>query len=408
MAKEVLVGLDVGTTKICVIVGEVSDDHRIDIIGVGTHPSHGLKKGMVVNIESTVESIRKAVEEAELMAGVQIDAVCTGIAGGHIKGFNSRGVIAVKTHEVTRADIARAIDTAKAVAIPDDRETLHVIPQEFIVDAQDGIKDPLGMSGVRLEAEVHIITGAVTAAQNIEKSIHRAGLKMLDMVLQPLASSEAVLTSEEKEMGVAMIDIGGGTTDLAIFVDGSVRHSAVMAIGGSHFTNDIAIGLRTPPAEAEKIKLKHGCADSERVRETEMLEVPGVGGRPPRTLSRQTLCEIIQPRAEEIFALVAQEIEKMGYQERIASGTVITGGTATLPGMVDVAERMIGCPARIGRPTGVGGLIDVVNSPMYATGVGLILHAVRNRDKTEMRQANRGQMWTHIRSRMQAWVKEFF
>jgi cell division protein FtsA len=408
MAKEVLVGLDVGTTKICVIVGEVSDDHRIDIIGVGTHPSYGLKKGMVVNIESTVESIRKAVEEAELMAGVRIDAVCTGIAGGHIKGFNSRGVIAVKTHEVTRADIARAIDTAKAVAIPDDRETLHVIPQEFIVDAQDGIKDPLGMSGVRLEAEVHIITGAVTAAQNIEKSIHRAGLKMLDMVLQPLASSEAVLTSEEKEMGVAMIDIGGGTTDLAIFVEGSVRHSAVMAIGGSHFTNDIAIGLRTPPAEAEKIKLKHGCADSEKVRETEMLEVPGVGGRPSRTLSRQTLCEIIQPRAEEIFALVAQEIEKMGYQERIASGTVITGGAATLPGMVEVAERMIGVPARIGRPTGVGGLIDVVNNPMYATGVGLILHAVRNRDKTETRQANRGQMWAHIRSRMQAWAREFF
>lgn len=407
MAKEVLVGLDVGTTKICVIVGEVSDDHRIDIIGVGIHPSHGLKKGMVVNIESTVESIRRAVEDAELMAGVQIDAVYTGIAGGHIKGFNSRGVIAVKTHEVTRADIARAIDTAKAVAIPDDRETLHVIPQEFIVDAQDGIKDPLGMSGVRLEAEVHIITGAVTAAQNIEKSIRRAGLKMVAMVLQPLASSESVLTAEEKEMGVVMIDIGGGTTDLAIFVDGSVRHSAVMAIGGSHFTNDIAIGLRTPLAEAEKIKLQQGCADSEKVHEMEMLEVPGVGGRPSRTLSRQLLCEIIQPRAEEVFALVAQEIEKMGYQERIASGAVITGGTACLPGIVEVAERMIGWPSRIGRPTGVGGLIDVVNNPMYATGVGLILYAVRNRDKADIRQGG-GPALLRIRHRMQEWIRTFF
>jgi len=408
MAKEIIVGLDVGTTKICVIVGEVSEDHRIDIIGVGTHPSHGLKKGMVVNIESTVESIHKAVDEAELMAGVQIEAVYTGIAGGHIRGFNSRGVIAVKTHEVTRADIARAIETAKAVQIPDDREILHVIPQEFIVDAQDGIKDPLGMSGVRLEADVHIITGAVTAAQNIEKSIHRAGLRRVDMVLQPLASSEAVLTLEEKEMGVAMVDIGGGTTDLAIFVDGNVRHSAVIAIGGHHFTNDIAIGLRTPPAEAEKIKIKYGCADIEKVRETEMLEVPGIGGRPSRTLSRQVLCEIIQPRAEEVFALVSQEIEKMGYQEKITSGAVITGGMASMPGMMEVAERMIACPSRIGRPTGVGGLIDVVYNPMYATGVGLLLYAVRNRDKTEVRQAGTGQVFARIRHRMREWVKEFF
>jgi len=406
--ENILVGLDVGTTKICAIVGEIVDQKRIDIIGIGTHPSKGLKKGMVVNIETTVESIKRAVEEAELMAGVEINAVYTGIAGGHIKGFNSRGVIAVKDHEVSRSDIQRVIDAAKAVAIPLDREILHVLPQEFIVDSQDGIKDPLGMSGVRLEAEVHIITGAVTSAQNIVKSIHRAGLEMVEMILQPLASSEAVLTPEEKELGVAVVDIGGGTTDIAVFIEGSVRHTAVLAIGGSHFTNDIAVGLRTPPADAEKIKIKYGCASTEMVRDNETIEVPSVGGRPPRILSRQLLSEIIEPRAEEIFMLVAREIEKMGYEDRIASGVVITGGTSCLTGMVEVAERVLGLPVRKGAPCGMGGLIDVVSNPMYATGVGLTLYALRNQEKEDPGRTGKGQLFNRVRNQMMSWVKEFF
>jgi cell division protein FtsA len=410
MAKRenILVGLDVGTTKICAIVGEIVDEKRVDIIGIGTHPSKGLKKGMVVNIESTVESIKRAVEEAELMAGVQINSVYTGIAGGHIKGFNSRGVIAVKDHEVSRSDIQRVIDAAKAVAIPLDREILHVLPQEFIVDSQDGIKDPLGMSGVRLEAEVHIITGAVTSAQNIVKSINRAGLEMMEIILQPLASSEAVLTADEKELGVAVVDIGGGTTDIATWVEGSVRHTAVLGIGGNHFTNDIAIGLRTPPAEAEKIKIRYGCASSELVKDNETIEVPSVGGRPSRILSRQLLAEIIEPRAEEIFTLVAREIEKMGYEDRVASGVVITGGTSCLAGMVEVAERVLNLPVRRGTPSGVGGLIDIVNSPMYATGVGLILYAHRNQEKEDPSHRGGGHLFQRMKNQMKNWVKEFF
>ena len=285
MAKEnrnLVVGLDIGTSKVAALVAELAPDGALEVLGMGSHESRGLKKGVVVNIESTVQSIQRAVEEAELMAGVEINSVYTGIAGGHIKGLNSRGVIAVKDHEVTRADIARVVDAAKAVAIPMDREILHVLPQEFIVDSQDGIKDPLGMSGVRLEAEVHIITGLVTSAQNIVKSINRAGLQMAEMILQPLASSEAVLTPEERELGVVMVDIGGGTTDIATYIEGSVRHTAVLAVGGTHFTNDIAIGLRTPPADAEKIKVKYGCASTEMVKDNETIEVPSVGGRPPR------------------------------------------------------------------------------------------------------------------------------
>jgi len=406
--ENILVGLDVGTTKICAIVGEIVDDKRIDIIGIGTHPSKGLRKGMVVNIESTVESIKRAVEEAELMAGVDIHSVYTGIAGGHIKGFNSRGVIAVKDQEVSRADIDRVLDAAKAVAIPLDREILHVLPQEFIVDSQDGIKDPLGMSGVRLEVEVHIITGAVTSAQNIMKSINRAGLEMVDMILQPLASSEAVLTPEEKELGVVVVDLGGGTTDIAVFVEGSIRHTAVLPIGGSHFTNDIAIGLRTPPADAEKIKIKYGCASADMVKDNETIEVPSVGGRPPRILSRQLLSEIIEPRAEEVFTLVAREIEKMGYEDRVASGVVITGGTSCFNGMVEVGERTLGLPVRKGLPVGVGGLIDIVSSPGYATGVGLNLYAFGNQDKEEHRRVGKGRLWSRIGNKMRQWAHEFF
>jgi cell division protein FtsA len=406
--ENILVGLDVGTTKICAIVGEVTEDGRIDVIGIGTHPSRGLKKGMVVNIESTVDSIKRAVEEAELMAGIQINSVYTGIAGGHVKGFNSRGVIAVKDHEVTRADIQRVVDAARAVAIPLDREVLHVLPQEFIVDDQDGIKDPLGMSGVRLEAEVHIITGAVTSAQNIVKSVNRAGLEVMEIVLQPLASSEAVLTPEERELGVAMVDIGGGTTDVAIFIEGSIRHTAVLGVGGHHLTNDIAIGLRTPPADAEKIKIRYGSALTSLVENDETLEVPSVGGRPPRILSRQLLAEIIEPRAEEIFALVAREIQKAGYEERVASGVVITGGTSCLHGMVEIAEKVTNLPVRRGGPSGVGGLIDVVSSPIYATGVGLVLYARKNQDREELHRMGRGGMLRKMAHRMRSWVKEFF
>ncbi len=402
--EEILVGLDVGTTKICAIVAEVVDNKKIDIIGIGSHPSTGLKKGMVVNIESTINSIKRAVEEAELMAGIEIGSVFTGIAGGHIKGLNSSGVVAVKELEVTRDDIDRVLDAARTQAIPGNQQILHVLPQEFIIDHQDGIKEPLGMSGVRLEVRVHIITGAVTAAQNIEKSINRAGLDMAEMILQPIASAEAILTSEEKELGVAVVDIGGGTTDIATFVDGGIRHTAVIPIGGAHFTNDIAIGLRTPRAEAEKIKIQYGCASVDLLEGNEQIEVPSVGGRPPRQLSRQLLAEIIEPRAEEIFALVAQEIEKMGDEDRIASGVVLTGGSASFNGLIEVAERVLGLPVRVGVPTDVGGLVDVVSGPQYATGVGLALYAFRNKKKKEIHRNGKQSMF----QKMKTWVKGFF
>ncbi|MCI0526512.1 MAG: cell division protein FtsA [Nitrospira sp.] len=405
----IVVGLDIGTTKICAVVSEMGEGTgTVDIIGIGTSPSRGLKKGIVINIESTVESIKRAVEEAELMSGVEINSVYTGIAGSHIRGFNSRGVIAVKDHEVRKADIRRVIEAAKAVAIPMDREVLHVLPQAFVVDDQEGIKDPLGMSGVRLEAEVHIITGAVTSAQNIVKCVNRAGLEVLDMILQPLASGEAVLTSEEKELGVAVVDIGGGTTDLAIFVEGSIWHSAVLAIGGNHLTNDIAIGLRTPAQEAERIKIRYGCAKSSMVRDEETVEVPSVGGRPPRKLSRTLLAEIIEPRAEEIFSLVAREIRRAGYEEKIAAGVVLTGGTAMLEGLVDVAEHILDLPVRKGIPMSVGGLVDVVSSPMYATGVGLILYALRDTEHHEPVYHTNGRFVSKVFDRMTGWLKELF
>jgi len=406
MAKgeDILVGLDIGTTKICTIVAEVIDDKRLEIIGIGNHPSTGLKKGMVVNIESTVKAIKRSIEAAELMAGIDIDSVYTGIAGGHIKGFNSRGMIAVKDQEVTQADIDRVLDAARAQAVPLDREILHVLPQEFIVDSQDGIKEPLGMSGLRLEVLVHIITGAITAAQNIEKSIQRAGLEMAEMILQPLASSEAILTPEEIELGVGVVDIGGGTTDIAIFVDGGIRYTSVLPIGGNHFTNDIAIGLRTPRSDAEKIKITHGCASVDLLENDEKIDVPSVGGRAPRKLSSRQLAEIIEPRAEELFSLVAQEIEKMQCEDRIASGIVMTGGTSSLKGIVEVAERVMGLPVRVGRPSGVGGLVDMVSAPGFSTGVGLTLYAFRNRKKSEVRRNGKLQMF----NRMKDWVNGFF
>jgi cell division protein FtsA len=399
----VLVGLDLGTTKVCAIVGEVKDDGQVDIIGIGISPSNGLKKGVVVNIDSTVESIRKAVHEAELMAGVEINSVYVGVSGGHIKGINSRGVAAIKNKEVGQADVARAIDGARAVNIPMDQQVLHVLPQEFIIDDQDGIKDPLGMSGVRLDVKVHIISGAVTSIQNIVKSCSRAGLHVNDLVLQPLASSRAVLTAEEQDLGVVVVDIGGGTTDMAIFLEGSLWHTEVLPIGGNHLTNDIAIGLRTPASEAEKIKIKYGCALSSLVKHEETLDVPSVGGRPPRLLSRQILCEIIEPRVEELFGMIQQRLKKTGYEDMCASGIVLTGGVALLEGLQEAAERYIGLQVRRGTPKNIGGLMDVVNSPVYSTGVGLVLYGAANQ-----REAPRKFRGNGIFTKVSKWMGEYF
>jgi cell division protein FtsA len=409
MAKQgnLIVGLDIGTTKICVIVGELSAD-GLDIVGIGTHPSKGLRKGVVINIDSTVGSIHKAIEEAELMAGCQISKVYAGIAGGHIKGFNSHGVIAVKDGEVSEHDIRRVIDAAKAVAIPLDREVIHVIPQEFIVDDQDGILDPLGMSGVRLEAKVHIVTGAVTSAQNIIRSANRAGLDVADIILQQLASSESTLTPDEKELGVALVDIGGGTTDIAVFCGGSLKHTAVLAVGGNHITSDIAVGLRTPMVEAEKIKRKYGCALTSRIQNDETIEVPSVGGRKPRILSRQILGEIIEPRVQEIFELVQNELVQAGYDGLIASGTVLTGGTVVMDGMPELAEQVFNLPVRRGTPQGIGGLVDVVNSPMYATGVGLVLYGSRHLGTEGRFRVGEKNIFSKVVKVFKRWMEEFF
>jgi cell division protein FtsA len=401
-----VVGLDIGTSKVCAIVGEMTE-RGVEVIGVGSHLSQGLRKGVVINIESTVESIKKAVGEAELMAGCEINSVFTGIAGGHIKGFNSHGIVAVKNKEVTDRDVERVIDAAKAVAIPMDREVLHILPQDYIIDEQDGIKEPLGMSGVRLEAKVHIVTGAVTSAQNIVKCCNRTGLNVADIVLEPLASAEAVLTSEEKELGVALVDMGGGTTDIALFHDGSVKHTAVLAIGGNHLTSDIAAGLRTPIGEAERIKQRYGYARTSMVTRDERVEVPSVGGRNSRTISRQILCEIIEPRLDEIFQLIRREIAKSGYDGSLASGVVMTGGSTLLPGMVQMAEEVMGMPARLGLPTHVSGLTDVISSPIYATGVGLVLYGMKRQDKNFFR-IREDNLFGKVRGRMTDWFSEFF
>lgn len=404
--ENLIVGLDIGTTKICCIVGELTAE-GIDIIGIGSHPSRGLRKGVVVNIESTVSSIKKAVEEAELMAGCGISSVYAGIAGGHIKGLNSHGVIAVKDSEVREADVKRVIDAARAVAIPMDREVLHILPQEFIIDDQDGIKQPIGMSGVRLEAKVHIVTGAATSAQNIVKCANQAGLDVNDIVLEQLASAEAVLSFDEKELGVAIVDIGGGTSDIAIFVEGSIRHTAVLSIGGDHLTNDIAIGLRTPTEEAEKIKKKYGCSMSSMVGKDDTVSVPSMGGREPRTLSRQLLADIIEPRVEEIFTLVRNEIIRSGYEDILASGIVITGGSSMMEGMPELGEQIFNLPVRVGDPIGIGGLIDVVKSPIHATGVGLILHGKKDPGKNRFKMGDEN-LFNKVTRRMRDWFNEYF
>ncbi|MCH6544503.1 MAG: cell division protein FtsA [Deltaproteobacteria bacterium] len=404
--KSLVVGLDIGTYKICAIVGEVGES-GLEIIGVGTHPSRGLRKGVVIDIESTVNSIKRAVEEAEIMAGCEINSVFAGIAGGHIKGFNSHGVVAVKNKEVAKGDIERVIDAGRAVAIPMDREVLHILPQEYIVDDQDGIKEPLGMSGVRLEAKVHIVTGAATSAQNIIKCCNRTGLNVTEFVLEPLASAEAVLTPEEKELGVALVDMGGGTTDIVLFHDGAVKHTAVLSVGGNHLTNDIAAGLRTPIAEAERIKQRFGCAKVAMVAGDDEVEVPSMGGRNPRTISRRILCEIIEPRLEEIFQLLRREILKSGYEDSLASGMVMTGGSTLLPGMVEMAEETCNMPVRLGVPTQVGGLTDVVSSPVYSTGVGLVLFGLKRQDRKILRITEKNVL-SKVSNRMVEWFSEFF
>jgi cell division protein FtsA len=405
MAGEIIVGLDIGTTKICAVVGEIVPG-GVEIVGIGSHPSEGLRKGVVINIEKTVNSIKEAIEEAETMAGCEISSVYAGIAGGHIKGFNSHGVIALKEKEVTKKDLDRVIEAASAVAIPMDREVIHVLPQEYIVDEQDGIVDPLGMSGVRLEAKIHIVTGAVTSAQNIIKCANRAGLDVHDIVLESLASSEAVLSDEERNQGVALIDFGGGTTDMAVFSKGSIKHTSVLALGGDNLTYDISIGIRTPRLEAEKIKMKYGCALTSMIGKDETIEVPGVGGRKARVLPRQILGEILEPRVEEIFTLIQNELIRAGYEEMVNSGIVITGGSAELAGVTEIAEQIFNVPSRMGYPEGIGGLVEVVNKPMYATAVGLVLYGAKRSNGHKKFRIRDSNIFSRVTERMKRWFKD--
>lgn len=382
--KQMLVGLDIGTSKIVCIVGELGSDGTLEIVGLGSHPSRGMKKGVVVNIESTVQSIRRAVEEAELMAGCTIHSVFAGIAGSHIQSMNSHGIVAVRDREVTTMDVERVIDAAQAVAIPQDQRILHVLPQEYAVDNQEGIKEPIGMSGVRLEAKVHLVTGAVNAAQNIERCVQRCGLQTDAIILEQLASSYAVLTDDERELGVCMVDIGGGTTDIAIFTEGAIRHTAVIPIAGDQVTNDIAMALRTPTQHAEKIKIKYACALTQLAKADDTIKVPSVGERPPRDLSRQALAEVVEPRYDELFTLIQSELRRSGFEDMVAAGIVLTGGTAKMEGAAELAEEIFHMPVRLARPQGVSGLTDVINNPIYSTAVGLLLYAAQQqKNKTQ-------------------------
>lgn len=370
--KNLIVGLDIGTSKVACIVAEMGDDGQLEIIGLGSHPSRGMKKGIVVNIESTTASIRRAVEEAELMAGCRIQSVHCGISGAHVRSLNSHGIVAVRSKEVSEADIERVVDAACAVAIPADQKILHVMTQEFAVDDNEGIQEPIGMSGVRLEAKVHIVTGAVTSAQNIQKCVGRCGLEVSRLSLEQLASANAVLSQDEKELGVCMVDIGGGTSDIAVFVNGAIRHTAVIPIAGDQVTNDIAVALRTPTQYAEQIKIKYGCALPELIEEDDAIDVPSVGDRPSRRLSRYTLAEVIKPRYEELFVLIQKELMRSGYDDLIAGGVVLTGGSSKMEGLIDLAEEVFHMPVRLGIPQRVNGLSDVVKNPVHATGVGLL------------------------------------
>ncbi len=405
--SELIVGLDIGTTKICAVVGELAEDGNIDIVGIGTCPSTGLRKGVVVNIEQTVQCVRKAIDEAELMAGCEIRAVYVGIAGSHIMGINSHGVIAVKGGEVEPRDVDRALDAARAVAIPADREVIHILPQEYVLDEQRGIADPLGMAGVRLEVKVHIVTGAVSSAQNIVRSCDRSNLEVADIALEALASAKAVLTEEEREIGVALVDLGGGTTDIAIFANDAIKHTAVLALGGQNLTNDIAFGLRTSMAAAEKIKTKYGCALTDLVRHDEFIEVPSVGGRDARRLSRQLLAEICEPRMEEILYLVDQTLVRSGYKDLIGAGVVLTGGTALVEGCQELGEQIFNLPTRIGYPRQVGGLKDVVNSPKFATAVGLLRYGAEKEGQGPRTFAsNESSLFENVFGKMKMWFKD--
>ncbi|MBX9812623.1 MAG: cell division protein FtsA [Burkholderiales bacterium] len=400
--KELIVGLDIGTSKIAAIVAEARPEGGFEIIGMGSHPSRGLKKGVVVNIETTVNAIQRALEEAELMADCKIREVYTGIAGSHIKSFNSQGMVAIKDKEVAQMDIDRVIETAKAVQIPNDQQILHILNQEFIIDGQEDVREPLGMSGVRLEVKVHIVTGAVSAAQNIIKCVRRCGLEVSDLILQPLASATAVVSDDEKDLGVCLVDIGGGTTDIAVFTHGAIRHTAVIPIAGDQITNDIAMALRTPTKDADDIKIKHGCALSQLADPQEMIEVPGVGERSSRQLSRKTLAEVIEPRVEELYSLVQSELRRSGYEELLSSGIVITGGSSAMRGMVELGEEIFHMPVRIGQPQYSGGLTEVVRNPRYSTAVGLLLAGMQQH---RQRQIARMQIssFQQLLERMKSW-----
>ncbi|GAB4442274.1 MAG: cell division protein FtsA [bacterium] len=406
--NKIIVGLDIGTTKICTIVGELVDSN-LEIIGVGIAPSKGIRKGVVINIDETVEAIKKSVQEAEMMSGSRISSVYVGIAGGHIKSYNSTGVIAIKNRIVTENDKRRVIDAAQAINIPLDREILHVLPQEYIVDNQDGIDEPLGMSGVRLEVKVHVVTGAVSAIQNIIKCCKKAGLDVKNIVLEQLAASDAVLTEDEKNLGVALIDLGGGTTDIAIFHRGSIKYSSVLAMGGSHVTNDIAIGLRTPTLEAENLKIKYGCALSSLVNKEDMIEVPTAGSRKNKLVPRTTLADIIEPRMEEIFTLVNREIIKSEMEQYITSGIVLTGGSALLEGTVELAENIFNLPVRLGVPK-ITGVVESISSPQLSTAVGLVLHGIKSdlRTMPSKKEPKEGWNFGKIVERLKEILKEFF
>ncbi len=376
-SDNMIVGLDIGTSKVVAIVGEIVEDGSLNIVGIGSHRSRGLKKGTVVNIESTVDSIQHAIAEAEMMAGCQIHSVYAGIAGSHIRSMNSHGIVAIRDGEVERADIERVIDAAQAVAIPADQKVLHILPQEYLIDSQEGVKEPLGMSGVRLEAKVHLVTCAINAAQNIEKCIRRCNLEVDEIILEQLASAYSVLTEDEKELGVCIVDIGGGTSDIAIFTEGAIRHTGVIPIAGDQVTNDIAMALRTPTDDADEIKKKYACALTQLANGADSIKVPSVGDRPPRELSRQALAEVVEPRYVELFSLVQQELQRSGYEHLLAAGIVLTGGTSKMEGVVELAEEIFHAPVRIGAPHNVAGLADIVRNPIYSTGVGLLLYGLK-------------------------------
>jgi cell division protein FtsA len=405
--ENMIVGLDIGTSKVVAIVGKRKMDGTIEVVGIGSHPSRGLKRGVVVNIETTVQAIQRAVEEAELMAGCRIHSVYAGIAGSHIKSLNSHGIVAIRDREVTQADIDRVIDAAQAVAIPADQKILHILPQEFVIDSQEGIKEPMGMSGVRLEAKVHLVTCAVNAAQNIEKCVKRCGLEVDDIILEQLASSHAILTEDEKELGVCVVDIGGGTTDIAVFTGGAIRHTAVIPIAGDQVTNDIAMALRTPTQNAEEIKIKYACALTQLAGADETIKVPSVGDRAPRDLSRQALAEVVEPRYEELFTLVQSELRRSGFEDLIPAGIVITGGSSTMEGVVELAEEIFHMPVRLACPQAVSGMTEVVNNPIYATGVGLLIHGFRQMDLGRV-PALKGEDAPTLFERMKAWFTGHF